>query len=234
MVYLLLTFFVSMAHAGISPDEMVQIADRFRGLKDSFSMKAKIVNVDGADKSEAGYDVKVRDSDASLIEQMFPIKSRGRKLLMKGSDIWLYTDQIKNPVRVSLQQKLNGEISNGDIARTNFAQDYAATFDTGSTSKDMIALDLKAKTKGATYDRIKYWLSKKDYRPMQADFYALSGKLMKTAKYSNFKRIEGHERLTKVVVQDAQIKTRQSTIFYTNQKSQKFPESLFNKEQMDR
>ena len=47
-------------------------------------------------------------------------------MLMKDYDMWLFTPNIKKPLRISLEQKLTGEVSYGDIAKTNYAEDYNA------------------------------------------------------------------------------------------------------------
>lgn len=230
--FLVFTLCISLRAAAQSADELVKGADLHRGLQGSFSMKVKALVQDGSEKSESIYSVKVRDVDTSLVEQISPARAQGRKLLMKGLDMWLFTPQVKKPIRISLQQKLTGEIANGDISRTNYAQDYDAKL--VGEEKGSAILDLTAKDKRVTYSKIKYWVHKKSKKPIKAEFYALSGKLMKTATFSNFKKIEGVERMTKVTIQDAVVSTKKSILMYASQKSEKFPDSLFNKEQMDR
>jgi len=121
---LILTCFNAHA-ADIDANEIVKKADLKRGLGNiSHSFVVTITNQD--DKREA-YNVSFKDVNASLTVQTEPERARGRKLLMKEYDIWLYTPNIKKPLRISLEQKLTGEVANGDIARTNYAEDYDAT-----------------------------------------------------------------------------------------------------------
>ena len=220
--------------ADSAAQELVKKADLRRGLQNSFSMKVKALVQDGADRSEAIYSVKVRDADTSLVEQISPARAQGRKLLMKGLDMWLFTPQVKKPVRISLAQKLTGDVANGDISRTNYAHDYEAKLSGEDAASQATILDLTANDKRVTYAKIKYWISKQNFRPLKAEFYALSGKLMKTATFSDFKKIEGTERMSKVIIQDAVVPSKKSILLYSEQKSQSFPDSLFNKEQMDR
>ena len=184
---------------------------------------------------ETKYKVLSKGSDSSLVETVFPDRQKGRKLLMKKDDLWFFTPDIKRPTRVSMQQRLTGEVSYGDIARTNFAGDYDAKFvsDEEVAGKKCHKLDLKANREGVTYSRIVYWLSlDKETMPVQAEFYAVSGKLLKRAIYQEPKPILGRSRVTKVTIEDAVEKSKQSVMVYSNHKLEKLDPSIFNKDSM--
>ncbi len=231
----LLSFFLtaSVFAADIDPNEIVKKADLRRGLGNtSHSFNVTITNQDG--KREV-YKVAFKNSNASLTEQTEPERARGRKLLMKEYDIWLYTQNIKKPLRISLEQKLTGEVANGDIARTNYAEDYDATL-IGTEKKgnaEFYKLELKAKNKKVTYGRIEYFVSKKDFIPSEATFFALSGKPLKRAEFSELKMIQGMERSTKMEIRDYLQKEKVSTLIFSDHRSEKFDESLFNKDRLE-
>lgn len=233
-LFLPLFFLVSALVQAQTPKEILVKSDLRRGLEGSFYVRVKTVSVDGADKQIHEYDVKVLNPDVSLVEQMEPIRARGRKLLMRGLDMWLFTPDVKKPVRISLQQKFTGEIQNGDISRTNYAQDYKAEIDSSSKDPQYYVLNLEAVDPKVTYEKIRYWVEKKSFRPAKAEFYASSGKLLKTAKFLAYKKIGKYERMTRVVIEDSLNKKLKSEIFYSRHAVKKFDESLFNKEQMMR
>lgn len=219
--------------ADMDANEIVKKADLKRGLGNvSHSFVVTITNQD--DKREA-FNVSFKDVNASLTVQTEPERARGRKLLMKEYDIWLYTPNIKKPLRISLEQKLTGEVSNGDIARTNYAEDYDATI--LSTEKlnnvDVYKLELKAKNKKVTYGRIEYIVSKKEFNPISATFFALSGKPLKSAEFSEFKNIQGMSRASKMVIRDYLQKDKTSTLVFSDHKPEKFSDSLFNKDRLE-
>lgn len=217
----------------IDPNEIVRKADLRRGLGNvSHSFNVTITNQDN--KREV-YQVSFKDVNASLTEQTEPERARGRKLLMKDYDIWLYTPNIKKPLRISLEQKLTGEVSNGDIARTNYAEDYDATLlaTEKKGNEEFYKLELKAKNKKVTYGRIEYYVSKKDFIPSEATFFALSGKALKSAEFQDFKTIQGMKRATKMVIRDNLQKDKTSTLVFSDHKPQKFDESLFNKDRLE-
>ncbi|MBC7715062.1 MAG: outer membrane lipoprotein-sorting protein [Rhizobacter sp.] len=232
---ILFSFFITtnIFAAGIDANDIVKKADLRRGLGNvSHSFNVTITNQDN--KKEV-YHVAFKDVNASLTEQTEPERARGRKILMKDYDIWLYTTNIKKPLRISLEQKLTGEVANGDIARTNYSEDYDATLI--STEKrgnaEFYKLDLKAKNKKVTYGRIEYWVSKKDSIPMEATFFALSGKPLKSAQFMDFKPVQGMSRTTKMVIRDYLQKDKMSTMVFSDHKPEKFDESLFNKDRLE-
>lgn len=231
--FILLILSSKVFSAEIDANEIVKKADLKRGLGNiSHTFKVTITNQD--EKREV-YQVSFRDVNASLTEQVEPERARGRKLLMKDYDIWLYTPNIKKPLRISLEQKLTGEVSNGDIAKTNYAEDYEATLIATEKkgNEEFYKLDLKAKNKKVTYGRIEYIVGKKDFMPSEATFFALSGKPLKSAQFSDFKQIQGISRATKMVIHDYLQKDKFSTMIFSDHKPQKFSDSIFNKDRLE-
>lgn len=213
----------------LDANEIVKKADLKRGLGNvSHQFNVTITNQDN--KVEV-YQVSFKDVNNSLTIQTQPERARGRKMLMKDYDIWLYMPSIKKPLRISLEQKLTGEVANGDIARTNYAEDYDATI--LSSEKDVYKLELKAKNKKVTYGRIEYIVSKKDYSPIGAVFYAISGKPLKSAEFLDFKPVQGMNRSTKMVIRDFIQKSNFSTLVFSDQVEKTFNDSLFNKDRME-
>ncbi|MDO9181678.1 MAG: outer membrane lipoprotein-sorting protein [Bacteriovorax sp.] len=219
--------------AEISPNEIVKKADFKRGLGTiSHSLN---VSVTDQDNKKDVYHVSVKDSKSTLTEQMEPERARGRKMLMKEYDIWLFTPNIKKAVRISLEQKLTGEVSNGDVATTNYAEDYEAKI-LGLeklNNIDTYHLELIAKNNKVTYRKIEYIVSQKDFTPMKATYFALSGKTLKIATFSDLKNIQGMTRVTKMIIQDYIQKDKISTLIFSDHKPEKFNESFFNKEGLE-
>lgn len=221
-----------LTFAETAPNDIVKKADLKRGLG-NVSHSFNVVVTDQDNKKEK-YHVYFKDVNNTLTEQTEPERARGRKLLMKDYDIWLFTPNIKKALRISLEQKLTGQVSNGDIARTNYAEDYDATIiEEKKSDKENYYLDLKAKNKKVTYGRIEYVVSKKEYAPVEATFFALSGKPLKRAKFSDFKPIQGMSRATKMVITDYLQKDKVSTLIFQDHKPEKFSDSLFNKEGLE-
>lgn len=232
LLFTFLLLFPLVSFSEMNANEIVKKADLKRGLGNvthSFN-----VTVTDQDNKKETYHVSFKDVNHTLSEQTEPERARGRKLLMRDYDIWLFTPNIKKALRISLEQKLTGQVSNGDIARTNYAEDYEAIhLPPLPTDKGVYRLALKAKNNKVTYGRIEYLVSKKDYGPIEATFFALSGKPLKRAKFSDYKIIQGMSRSTKMTIQDYLQKDKISILHFKDHKPESFSDSLFNKERLE-
>lgn len=167
-----------------------------------------------------------------------PAVVRDRRMLMDGNVIWIQFPRTQNAVRLTPMQVLLGEAANGDVARTSFARDYDAK-DAGSDTKDgkacrVLALTVKAESKGATYGSIKLWGEEATKRPVYAEFYTDSGKLMKIAKYADYQDWNGRSLPMSVDIADAQNPERHTTMKYLKMGSRKLPDTYFRKEYLPR
>jgi outer membrane lipoprotein-sorting protein len=234
-MYLLILFSIcNFAAAEVDIKDVVKKADLKRGLGViPHSFTVTITN-SGSDKVEA-YKVSFKDINTTLSEQTAPERARGRKMLMKDYDMWLYTPNIKKPLRISLEQKLSGEVSYGDIARTNYAEDYDAKLLSTETinNAEVYKIQLIAKNKKVTYGKIEYLVNKKDNAPVEATFFALSGKALKRAEFQDFKMIKGLTRSTKMLIHDFLAKDKTSTLIFSGHTPETFDDSLFNKDRLE-
>lgn len=62
-----------------------------------------------------------------LARFVYPPRDKGKLLLSDWYDLWFYTPELRRPVPVSRQQRLIGQISNGDVIVTNFEYAYDAS-----------------------------------------------------------------------------------------------------------
>lgn len=147
---------------------------------------------------------------------------------MAGS-LWLYLPSLRKPTQVSTQGRLTGEVSNGDIARMSFAKDYHAKI----VGKDptSVRLWLSSKTGTAPYRNIRLTLTPQG-QPLRAEFYAISGKLLKTCEYSQLSQALGRKILSRLVIKDAVDPKRQSHLFYSLYRKEVLMDAFFDKENL--
>jgi outer membrane lipoprotein-sorting protein len=198
-------------------DEAVRIldeADRFRGDWESVVVRTRIDNYDGDQVTEsAAFEVAVK-GDNSLVRFLSP-KSKGQSLLMRGDDMWFFLPAVARPVRITPIQRLLGNTSNGDLARLRYAADYAVT-QAGEETVSGVAcliLDLRAKRKGATYQRIRYAVRKSDSLPVRGEFFLTSGRQIKTAFFEEPKTFAGRTVISRIVIYD-QVNARSKTVMH--------------------
>ena len=146
---------------------------------------------------------------SSLIRFVQPARDAGKLMLKQGNDLWFFDPGTKASVRLSPQQRLMGQASNGDVVTVNFAKDYKATLAAEETVTDgerkprrAYKLALAATNDDATYAAIELWVDANNHWPIKARFLADSGRLLKTAYYRRFQQQLGAERPTETVIID--------------------------------
>lgn len=214
---------------------IVAKSDSIRVPKGSYEFEALVTSFDGEEKkSENGYKAYVKDLDHSLVAYVSPAPERGKSLLMLGDDLWIYLPNVKKPVRIPLQQRLVGDVSNGDVTRINFANDYNATLagEANMNGVDAYVLDLAAKSDSKTYNKIKYWVAKADYKPVKAEYFTVSGQSLKTCVFSDFRNEAGAVRPMLLTFQDSVIPTKKSTLVLKNMVTKSFGDNMFTKDYM--
>ena len=150
-----------------------------------------------------------------------PPKVRQQKLLMVDRNMWFAKPGLRKPVPISARQRLVGGVAYGDIASTNYAEDYAAK----ALPEEKLAgevcnvFDLTATTKKATYDRIKYWISRDRGLGIKAEYYTVSGKLLKSAtfEYTNVVNYDGadHPFISKMEIIDGVVAENTGTLTFS-------------------
>jgi Outer membrane lipoprotein-sorting protein len=219
--------------AEMTPKEILEKSDEARGSVKGIEWEIKLESIENGRKQSRTLKIKARDFN-SLAEFISPPKVKGRKLLMIDRNMWFIKPGLRKPVPISPRQKLMGSASNGDIASTNYTGDYDATLVSEDTVKGELCylLDLTAINKKVTYDRIKYWVSKKRLVGVKAEFFTVSGKIFKSAtfEYGNSIPIEGKPKpfVSKMIITDAVIKENVTTMTYSKIRLKKIPDSTFN------
>lgn len=213
--------------------DIVRKADEIRFPRGGFQVDIHIETRSGDEQQEARtYRVLSKGTEDSVVLTMEPASERGQALLMKGRDLWVFLPSVSQPVRLSLAQRLTGQVANGDLARANFSGDYNPRLLRSEDYQGNTAqvLELKAADRGVTYAKVMYWVREKDGRPLKAEFYSLSGRLLKTCHYEDYKRMAGTNRPTRLVMEDALKKGEVSVLSYSDMAQKDLPDKLFTKE----
>ena len=204
-------------------------ADAFRGGFDSSLIRVKLTNYDGERATEeAEYEVAAKGEN-SLVK-FLSARSKGQALLMRGDDMWFFLPAVARPVRITPIQRLLGNVSNGDLARLRYALDYDATVEGIETvdGAPAVVLDLRAKRKGATYQRVRYVVRQSDARPVRAEYFLTSGKPVKTATFGEPRQIAGRTTLTRIEIQDAMRAASRTTIDILTIVPRELPDKMFS------
>lgn len=212
---------------------IVEKADLVRFPTEGFQVEVNISTTkSGQDAETRKYRVLSKGNSNTVVMVTEPASERGQIILMKGRDLWIFMPDVSQPIRIALSQRLTGQVANGDLARANFAGDYHARIIRTETidSENYHVLELNAVDRGVTYQKVIYWVRQKDNWPFKAEFYSLSNRLLKTCKYERYQMMEGQQRPTRLVMEDAMRGGEQSVLEYERMKLRDLPDKVFTKD----
>ena len=229
---------VSRAATLATPDAeaVLKRSDGYRNGWPSYVLHVKITNFESnkADEEKL-YEVSQKGTEKTYVEFMSP-REKGQHLLMLGDDMWVYLPDTSRPIRITPLERLSGDASNGDVARTNYAADYSPVYvrTEKAGGDDCYVLNLTARRKGATYQRILYWVRVQDNRPVKAEFYLTSGKLIKSATFDDFLSVGGRAQLRRMTLYDEIRHNSRSVLEYSGMAPRELPDKLFYQGRTDR
>lgn len=174
-----------------SADELLRRYDEIMGPA---TFEAEMIMVaHREDGSTRTYEMKVLKSGDDKLRAAFsaPATAKGQEMLRKGDNMWLYMPNLKRAVRVASRDSfMGGDFNNADVLRVNYSADYTAKL--VEETPEAYVLELKAKSPEVAYDRVKLWMTKGDKpQPLRSELYATSGKLLRTAQFSDVKDFGG-------------------------------------------
>ena len=228
-----LLVFTSSLFSAPDPATLLQEADRARGGHlPGLTWELDILSRDGEEQEQHSLFLQSHLRN-TRVEYTAPAKSKGQLVLMRDRNMWFSRPGLQKPVPISPRQRLSGQASNGDIASTDYSGDYAATLASEETiAGDRCAvLDLTAKSKNTTYDRIRYWVSIDRKVGVKADFLTVSGKRFKSAtfEYNNRIHFEGRSYpfVSRMVITDAINPAAVSVLSYRDVRVKKLNPVIF-------
>lgn len=221
-----------------TPDaaELLKKSDESRAGWDSYGAMTTIKNYeDGKLKEEAHFEVSNKGSDKTLVK-FLNADQKGQFLLVIDDAMWLYMPNTRKPIRITPLQRLMGNASNGDVARTRYYGDYEARFlrEAVLNKVPCNVLELTAKSDGATYQKIEYWLAKENTLPQQAEIYLSSGKHYKSIHYDKYISSNGKMLLAQLSITERLETGKKTIMLFSDYKPKEIPERYFNKDYLEK
>ena len=121
------------ARANPNPQQLLVASDAVRNPGQPFTVNVQITEfqggkrVDGTSLVTYSRTLSEGAQFASLVLFAQPARDAGKLMLKSGNDLWFFDPSTKASVRLSPQQRLLGQASNGDVVTVNLARDYRAT-----------------------------------------------------------------------------------------------------------
>ncbi len=225
---ILITFFSGSSVFAITPTEILEKTDRVRAPFESFIMD---IDLSSKDKKRS-FSIYSKRGEDSLVLFLLPKKEKGRLLLMKEDNLWIYIPGTRRALRITPIQRLMGGVSNGDIARLRWSLDYDAKLI--GEDKKTYELELKAIKKSATYHRMEISIEKGSFKPLKARVYLKSGKLFKTIQFTGFRAFSGKVMATDLQFIDHLRNDEVSIMIFSNVRYKEIPNNYFNRAALPR
>lgn len=195
--------------------QILEAADVIRNPPGSFSLRLQLTEYrQGRQSANSTLLIYARPSPdngqyRNLVQFVAPARDAGKLMLRSGADLWFYDPSSRASVRISPQQRLLGQASNGDVMTTQLARDYRAELngresikDGEGAQRDSLRLRLSALREDVPYARVDYWLDAANDRPLMARYYSAEDRLLKTAYFRRYETAMGRTRPTETVIID--------------------------------
>jgi outer membrane lipoprotein-sorting protein len=217
-------------------------ADEYRNFRGkTFSFDLTLVSRDAGEEDRT-YKLRAEifNRHTSLVTYAEPVAERGKALLMDGANLWFSAPSNSKPIRITPQQRLLGEASNGDVASTDYSGDYDAVIlgQENVNGTPATKLELTARPNSlAAYGKLHLYVKTSDAQPLKADFFAPSGKLLKSAvytKYETLPNLGGKRQLTEIEITNAVNPSKKTVMRFDNFKVEALPQSRFTTTHLSR
>ncbi len=221
--------------AALSPKAILQQCDHARGNISGVTWDLKVEAREGTKTSHRHLQVRSRSYNV-IAETLSPARRRGQMLILLDGNMWFYKPGLSKPIPVSKRQKLLGLANNGDIASTNYAENYRVLHQEQETlgGEPCFVFSLEAKTSKATYKFIKYWVSMQRLVGIKAEFYTARGsKLLKSARIEYKNHIaspkgKSQPFISRMVIHDELMSANTTVLNFSSPSLKPIPASAFN------
>lgn len=218
------------------PKEDIMLMGLYRGFdKAAFSFDIKITDYKNnkAKGSAQVASVFYRSTSATLVEFKSPSTVAGRRILTEGKNMWMVLPTSSRTIRVSADDRLLGQASNGDILNIPLEK-YKYSYNGTETVKGKSYNRIVAKLRGggATYSRVDFLVEPGTNKPFRSYHFSHSGKLVKVAEYVSFRNSGGQQRVSKIALIDPIVKSNVTIMQFGNYRKRNLPKSMFTKSAM--
>ena len=121
-------------------------ADRARGNERGVTWNVTVTSCEREKEETLKFNISSRGFDL-LAVYTAPPRQRNARLLMVNRNMWFHRPGLSKPVPISQRQRLLGKAAYGDLAATNYAEEYDATLlsEEELDGEWCLVFDLKAK-----------------------------------------------------------------------------------------
>lgn len=196
-ITLLCLISISLAQQDLTVEEVLQAIDKNLYAKSRILTSKMVVHGRRTSRTIESRNWVV-GNDKAFTEYLSPPREAGTKMLKLGDKLWTYSPQTDRVIQIS-GHMLRQSVMGSDMSYNDMMEDrpllelYEATME-GSIEidgRDHWIMVMDAKVKGLSYPKRRAWIDKEYLLPTKEELYAKSGKLLKTATLSGFRKVQG-------------------------------------------
>ncbi len=250
MKFFVLNIILMVSLFAMTFEELAQKSDDAQsGFKDAVSQMSMILVNASGQKRERLMKIKVlegKNGDKSLMEFLSPADVKGTKFLNyehvnKDDDQWLYLPALKRVKRIASKNKsgafMGSEFSYEDLSTFNVKK---YTYPKGEVKtgefdgKKVYLGESKPVSKYSGYTKLLTWVDAKTFLILKIEYYDRKRELLKTAIFSDYKKINGFWRIGKIVMSNIQNDKKTTLIWKNEQINRGLKEKDFHKRVLKR
>jgi hypothetical protein len=191
--------------ANPSVQQIIDYIDSTYQLRSDMTARAKITTKDPEQGTKVIESVLYRrdKDDAFLVVLAAPETERGNGYLRVGDNMWLYKRATRTFTHIGRDEKIGGSNATaGDFETRKFRELYKPSTDSsgkeilseetlGSAKIPVYRMEVVAQVNDVKYPKLVMWITRDKYLELKRESYSLSGTLMETDLFTNYKEIEG-------------------------------------------
>lgn len=172
------------------------------------------------------------DKEQFAMLVVLPEVNKGQGYLREDDNVWFYDPTSRKFSFSSIKENIqNSEAKNSDLTKKSILDDYdiIGTKDGAVGKIPVWVIDLKAKTKDVTYERIVLYVRKDRTMLLKQEDFSVSGRLMRTSLYPKYAEIEGRLMPSQMLIVDELNPGERSQLTMTEQSLAPLPDKVFTK-----
>ena len=185
--------------------QIIDYYDTNYQLRSDMTAQARITTKDPEQGTKVIESVLYRrdKDDAFLIVLAEPETERGNGYLRVGDNMWLYRRTTRTFTHIGRDEKIGGSNTTaGDLETRKFKELYKPSVDAsgketiseetiGGAKIPVYRLEVVAQVNDVKYPKLVMWVTRDKYLELKRESYSLSGTLMETDLFTNYKDVDG-------------------------------------------
>ena len=236
---------LACVHAAAAAPETSAILEEIDNLanfegKDFSCVYTIVSEKPGEEKSVTQARLFRRDSsDQFVLLILKPQINKGQGYLRVDDTVWFYDPDSRQFERSSMRDNVqDSDAQNSDFNRNSLSDDYdVVDWEEGTLGSSEIPvwiLDLQAKRKDVTYDRIRIWVRQDRSVMLMEEDYSVSGRLMRTAYYPKYVNVDGKYIPSQALIVDALNEGERTQLSMADASVAPIPDYVFTKQYLER